>query len=142
MKTAFSVPIYNLSESSSELPIPIGEGAKGMIILIPVEDLSKYGAFLSKILGAIHFDIAKDVRIFPITADDAIAWSNLQSYTPWSYLWVAGEKQLSVNMDKQPYRWVSIQQKHIIFTHTIAQIESNASYKKLLWDALKEKFIE
>lgn len=142
MNNAFSVPIYSLSESNPELISSLGAGKKGLFVLISDGDWAKFDAFIAKILKAIDFDIEKDVCIFPVSVGKTLAWSDLDGYPSWSHLWIAGEKLLSVNMDIQPYQWVSIHQKHIIFTHAIAQIESNASYKKLLWDALRMMFIE
>lgn len=142
MNNAFSVPIYSLSESKPELISPLGEGQKGLFVLVTGQDWAKYDAFIGKILKAIDFDIARDVRIFPLFDGKTISWTDLEAFVPWSHLWVAGDKLLAVNMDFQLYQWLEIHQKHIIFTHAIGQIEGNASHKKMLWDALRMMFIE
>ncbi|MCB0657456.1 MAG: hypothetical protein KDC57_15025 [Saprospiraceae bacterium] len=138
---AFSVPIFAVSEPNPELITPSGNGEKGLFVLMSAREWPDSQAFLRKILGAIHFDIDKDVRIFPID-DQPFTWNIFQAYQPFNHLWIAGEGLLTVNLEFNPYHWVSIHQKHIIFTHALTQIENNATYKKQLWDALRAMYLE
>ena len=48
MNNAFSVPIYSLSESKPELISPLGEGQKGLFVLVTGQDWQNMMHLLAK----------------------------------------------------------------------------------------------
>lgn len=95
---------------------------------------------LGGIYNALKLDRAQtnfiDLGKKSITYRDAVNTMN----TKYFILFGIEPKDIRLNINLRPYQIVKVGETQMIFSHPLADLNANQTYKKYLWNALKQMF--
>jgi len=139
--------LFPLIEPSILLQQSVGENKKGLLVVIFEEETrSELLPFLTKILGAVQYDLARDAQTVNITDKTVFSLMNLCNYAEKEINQVLffgqSPKQVGLNLSVQKYQPVAVGGKRILFADDLAVIHDDTELKKALWASLQAMFLK
>lgn len=139
--------LFPHSEPSTLLQHCVGENEKGLLVVIFEEETrTELLPFLTKILGAVQYDLARDAVTIKITNKTVFSLMNLcnQAEKPITQVIFFGQspKQVGLNLAVQKYQPLTIAEKNILFADNLAAIHDDTNLKKALWGCLQAMFLK
>lgn len=142
-----NIKLFPLAEPSVLLQQTVGENEKGLLVVIFEEETrTELVPFLTKILGAVQYDLARDAQTIKITNKTVFSLMNLCNHLDKEVNQVLffgqSPKQVGLNLNVQKYQSVVIGGKKILFADDLAVIHDDTELKKALWGSLQAMFLK
>lgn len=135
--------VYPMQEDLSALDLQ-GENAKRTLIVVKQEAYPATSAtFLSKVLGAVQYDLGRDTKLLRLSADQsAVSWAPLQAAHAFERVMLFGvaPSQLGLSLLLRPYVPTSWQNIRWLVAHDLSEVEQQPKLKSGLWSAMKVIF--
>ncbi len=95
---------------------------------------------LKKIMSAVKINLETDTNLLLLEAhQDAYVSDELNPQSnQYFFAFGLNAKRLGIQTRTLPYKWMQIDHLHILFSHTLTDLQKNVNYKKQLWAVLKE----
>ncbi|MCP4438157.1 MAG: hypothetical protein GY810_04365 [Aureispira sp.] len=142
-KDFFDFKVYPMPNLNDKHQLQLsGENAKKTLVLCKTIN-TDLGAFLSKILSAVKYNMEKDVALYNgaslpflpsfVQFKKTIDFDNLLcfGYAP---------KDLGLHIQVAAYQKTAWQDHQLLFSHDLPNIMDNQQQKKALWVALQQMF--
>lgn len=135
----FSIPVYDLESSGIDAARLVGNNDRRMMVLLRESDFQKHATLLSKILGAVKYDLENDAVVYQMQDSETIAFRELSIPVDHLILFGVGPADvgLSVTLKK---RLIALENITIIRAPSLDVISSNTDEKRRLWEILKHTF--
>ncbi len=139
----FSTNLYIVSEEKKVDLKLWGSNQKHLIIVYRVDKGSLDKAFLTKILGAVQYDLEQDTTLIELTENQNFSFQNIsKSLTPRHLISLGiPPKALGLNLNNQLYQPKNIDNCCFLFTDNLSEIAADKNKKGALWGCLQSMFI-
>lgn len=123
----------------------IGENNKGLLVVIFEEETrTELLPFLTKILGAVKYDLSQDAQVIKITDETAFSLMSLchKSKKEVKNVIFFGQnpKQVGLNLNVQKYQPLTINDQTFLFADDLGAVHDDVALKKMLWSCLQKIF--
>ena len=138
----YNFPLYDIIENDvSSAKIHWNESGKLLVIVSEEYEQAELKSFLEKILESVHATEA-NTSIIQISQHSKIKLIDLPSYENCDSIICIGIHPLDIglNIENRYFEVTSLNEKRILFSPQLTDLQSNLEYKKLLWSALKEHY--
>ena len=137
----FDFEIFDL-EGSSEVNI-FGSESSDLLLLIEEEEFTIHKELISKIMGAINYNIDNDIRICLLRQAQNVNLAQLVG-EGINYVIAFGinPKNLSLNASFKANYFYKTESFEIMLSHSLTELNENKVYKKSLWTELQKKFLK
>ncbi len=134
--------IYKISNNNDNIGIIYNNDVRQTLILINKPDETHLD-FLSKILGAIQYDITKDVLLIAIEQKTQINLTSILKNVDISkvILFDIAPNDVGLNCRLPNYFPLEINERSFLLADSLSQISKNKVKKKDLWIALQKMFL-
>ena len=134
--------IYKISNNNDNIGIIYDNDIRQTLILINKPD-EIHLDFLSKILGAIQYDITKDVLLIAIEQKTQINLTSILKNVDISKIIVfdIAPNDIGLNCRLPNYFPLEINERSFLLVDSLSQISKNKVKKKDLWIALQKMFL-
>jgi len=137
----FNAPVYNCKDISTKIR-PIGQNAKGILIICQNYKNTEIADFLKKILAAVNTDIDMDTAIIDIQVANEIAWSELTGSNKHEKVIFFGVNpaDMGLHIKLARYQLLNWNGMKILFSDSLEQILVDKNKKGFLWRELQLMF--
>lgn len=134
--------VYNINNPNDNIDIIYNNDISNTIIFIKSSDKDHLD-FLTKILGAIQFDITKDIVLIEKLNTEKISLINIiKKYNINKIiLFNIPQKDLGLSFQLPNYRPLKVNNSTFLLADSLNQISKNKVKKKELWTALQQMFL-
>lgn len=139
----FSTNLYIVSdEKKSDLNLR-GSNQKRLIIVYRADKASLDEVFLTKILGAVQYDLQQDTTLIELREDQNFSFQNISKSLAPQHLISLGvpPKDLGLNLTNQLYQPRTINNCCFLFTNILSEIAEDKNKKGALWGCLQTMFV-
>jgi len=111
-------------------------------VVISKEDFSNHQELLSKILYAIKFDLAKNVRLIQLSENGHIKLnSEICGETKEILCFGISPSRISMNASFKANVFYATEKFEIMLAHSLSKLTEDVAKKKALWNALQSKYL-
>jgi len=139
----FATNLYIVSdEKKSELNLR-GSNQKQLVIVYRAVGAPMDETFLTKILGAVQYDLKQDTTLIELREDQNFSFQNISKTLAPRHLISFGltPKELGLNLTNQLYQPKSIGNCSFLFANNLVEISKDTNKKAALWSCLQSMFI-
>ena len=139
----FSTNLYVVSdEKKMDLKL-WGSNQKQLIIVYRADNSPLDKAFLTKILGAVHYDLQEDTTLIELNEGQNLSFQNISKRLTPRHLISLGvpPKDLGLNLTDQLYQQRNVENCCFLFTDKLSEIAADKNKKGALWGCLQTMFI-
>ncbi len=139
----FTTNLYIVSdEKKSELNLR-GSNQKQLMIVYRADNTPLDEDFLSKILGAVQYDLQQDTTLIELRKDQDFSFQNIsKTLNPRHFISLGlTPKELGLNLTDQLYQPKNIENCCFLFANKLADIAEDTNKKAALWGCLQSMFI-
>ncbi len=139
----FSTNLYVVSdEKKMDLKL-WGSNQKHLIIVYRADNGALDKAFLTKILGAVHYNLEQDTTLIELSEGQNLSFQNIsKSLTPRHLISLGiPPKELGLNLSNHLYQLKNIENCCFLFTDKLSEIATDKNKKGALWGCLQTMFI-
>jgi|GEM_PF-617663 len=139
----FSKNLYNVSdEKKSDLNLR-GSNQKQLVIVYRIDVTPLDEVFLTKILGAVQYDLKQDTTLIELREGQDFSFQNIaKSLVPQHFISLGlTPKELGLNLTNQLYQPMKINNCSFLFANNLAEIAKDTNKKAALWGCLQSMFI-
>lgn len=119
------------------------KGQEKLMLVISSAEQSDAGiTLLHKIVSALGLDPIKEINILTIDDDKSYLFHQLIKASKSNFIILFGSFTASIKTQfhVSPFRWFELNGCQIIYADSIATLTDDQSKKRLLWNALQQKF--
>ena len=139
----FKTNLYIVSdEKNSELNLR-GSNQKQLVIVYRIDSAPEDDTFLTKILGAVKYDLQQDTTLIELREDQHFNFQNIAKKLTPRHLISFGltPNELGLNLTDQLYQPINIGNCSFLFANNLTEISKNTNKKAALWACLQSMFI-
>ena len=136
----FDFPVYPLSENLEERGH--GDNARQILICLSGPNTPDLLAFLEKIMTSVKVDLHKDAFTIAVANKEQFRFSSLDQEMVFTKAIFFGlsPTPAGLNLNVQKYQPLTFAGKTFLFIDSLQTIQSQAQFKRPLWEALKKMF--
>jgi hypothetical protein len=139
----YDFDIYQSLDTDIPADLFLGQNQKKLLVIVSVSDFTDENkAFLSKVLGAVKYDMLTDALVLVLPKDKSFGINKLISNEKLSEILIFGQnpKDLGLSIETFLYAPFNIAGKSFLIAHPLEKIKLSTEYKKNLWSALQNLF--
>jgi hypothetical protein len=134
--------VFVIPENALEDKILLGEGLNGLLLVVHAVDFTiAEEETLQKLVAAIGYDYVQDSILWKWSAEQNFSLGLLDITYRDILLFGLTPDQIGIFVDYKPYTVHFFEQKRMLVSDGIRDINSQPAKKQVLWNALKQMFL-
>lgn len=135
-------PIIDIPDWGEVLPQFEGNLDGKVLVIFPKDEIIYEQKLLTKIVAALKLSYPKDVIVLKKTKQNDFSFGKfLQHFrVKQAIIFGVAPQSLGIKAILEKYKFISVNDCSMLFSHSLSELDSNKSYKIKLWNSLKALF--